>query len=493
MGHFDGDTSLVAEYAWDFEADGVIDAVSPDADPVTHAYSTEGVFTAVFRVRGALGDQDTASLRAFVSDEVPSGSIGPDTTLSPGEALVIVPSVSDDGRLVRYEWDLDGDGEFEIAGAVTDSVVFAGADAGERVVALRATDEDGRATMFARRIRICTLPPPAAPVWPPNGATNVPVRLTIEWSAAEDCAAPALDDFFFSTNAIPTIVSLAQTSITRFSPLLVLEHNRLYRWRVDRTDAGGRLIASEVYSFRTRPVPPGMSYIPPGNATIGSNFQPDERPPHGAYLEGFYIDRLEVTRAQYAEFIAQTGYTPAGGFRSDFPPDEGDLPATNVTWEDAAAYAAWAGKRLPTEAEWEAAARNRATPRFPWGNQVPFPARFCEYANWTRVDSVACEAGPIPVGSRPVGDTPRDVSDMCGNVAEWVADWYDPAYYARPEALALPVGPSSGSMRVVRGGSWRSLPQDATTTRRIAIDPSIGSDEIGFRCAMSIAITDTLR
>src|SRR6185503_13889476 len=133
---------------------------------------------------GAIGDEDTASLRAFVTDEAPSGSIGRDTTVSPGEALVIVPSVGDDGRVVRYEWDLDGDGAFETAGTVSDPIVLAGADAGERIVALRATDEDGRATTFARRVRVCQLPPPPAAVWPPNGATGIPVRLTLEWSEA---------------------------------------------------------------------------------------------------------------------------------------------------------------------------------------------------------------------------------------------------------------------------------------------------------------------
>jgi iron(II)-dependent oxidoreductase len=225
---------------------------------------------------------------------------------------------------------------------------------------------------------------------------------------------------------------------------------------------------------------------------MGSTFEPDEQPPHSVYLEGFYIDRLEVTRDEYADFVEQSGYSPAGGFRSDYPADEGDLPATNVTWDDAVAYAAWLGKRLPTEAEWEVAARNRQTPRFPWGNQIPFPMAFCEYANWTRLDGVPCEGGPIAVGSRPRGDTRTLISDLAGNVAEWVADWYDPEFYGRPESQILPVGPSNGSMKVVRGGSWRARPPDATTTRRSAADPSAGSDEIGFRCVLPIASPDSL-
>jgi iron(II)-dependent oxidoreductase len=335
-------------------------------------------------------------------------------------------------------------------------------------------------------VRVCAAADAPVPVWPPDGATDVPARFAIAWEAADGCAAPVTDEFYLDESAAATTRRLARTTIPVYQHPEPFRHGVTYWWRVVRTDAGGRITSSAVHSFRVRNVPDGMAYVPPGNAFIGSSVVPDERPAHAAYLDAFYIDTREVTRAQYAAFILESGYVPEGTFRGDFPVETADFPVANVSWNDASEYASWLGKRLPTEAEWEAAARNLATPRFPWGNAIPLPRGFCDFANWTSAFAGACADGPVAVGSHTRGDTPIGISDMAGNVAEWVADWYDPSYYATDASRILPLGPINGSTRGVRGGSWRAIPEDCTTSRRAARDPAVASDEIGFRCASGI-------
>ncbi len=485
-GVFDGDTANVAEYAWDFDGDGVRDFRSSTAAAASHAFSSRGEYEARFHVRGVVGDGDSASLSVRVTDEAPTGSIGRDTTVAPGETLVVTPSISDDGRIVLIEWDLDGDGVFETRDATPGVLSLAYAAEGEVVLALRAVDEDGRSSTFARGVRVCAAADAPIPVWPPDGAVDVPARFAIAWQAADGCAAPVTDEFYLDTFASATTRRLPRATIPLYQHAEPFQHGATYWWRVVRTDAGGRITSSSVYSFRVRDVPEGMVYVTAGNAFVGSSVRPEERPAHAAYVDAFYIDAREVTREEYAAFVLKSGYAPEGTFRVDYPSETAEFPAADITWNDASAYASWIGKRLPTEAEWEAAARNRATPRFPWGNAVPLPRTFCEFANWTSAFAGACADGPAAVGSHTRGDTPAGVSDMAGNVAEWVADWYDPNYYATDESRILPLGPMIGSTRGVRGGSWRSVPDDCTTSRRAAHDPAFSSDEIGFRCASGI-------
>lgn len=485
-GAFDGDTTNVAEYSWDFDGDGAREFRSAGSAAASHVFSTRGDYTARFYVRGVGGDEDSAALSVRVTDDAPSGSIGRDTTIAPGETLIVTPSISDDGRIVRVEWDLDGDGVFEADDGGVAGVSLAFATEREVVLALRAFDEDGRSTTFARGVRVCAAAEPALPVWPPDGAVDVPARFTIRWQGATGCAAPITDEFYLDTFAAATTLRLPRTAIPAYQHPAPFAHGAKYWWRVVRTDDGGRVTMGPVYSFRVRGVPPGMVYLEGGNAFVGSNANDDESPAHIAYVDAFYIDAREVTRAQFAAFVMATGYAVQGDFDVGYPPETANLPVANVTWDDASAYAAWQGKRLPTEAEWEVAARNRVTPRFPWGNAVPLPGRFCDFANWTSEFTGACADAPAEAGAHAPGDTPAGISDMAGNVAEWVADWYDPLYYATSDARMLPVGPASGDARVVRGGSWRSFPGDCTTSRRAARDPSSASEEVGFRCALAI-------
>jgi len=189
-----------------------------------------------------------------------------------------------------------------------------------------------------------------------------------------------------------------------------------------------------------------MVYVPAGEFLMGSKDgegQDDERPQHKVFLTGYWIYRTEVTVAQYKKFCQATGRVMA----TDPPWKwQDDHPVVNVFWDDAAAYAQWANAALPTEAQWEKAARGTDSRVYPWGND--WDGEKCQ-------NSVGGKnAGKTaPVGSMPAGASPYGCLDMAGNVWEWCADWYDAGYYKNAPARN-PTGPATGTTRVLRGGSW---------------------------------------
>lgn len=219
-------------------------------------------------------------------------------------------------------------------------------------------------------------------------------------------------------------------------------------------------------------------------APYGSEWKENELPRHSVTLREYYIDRDEVTAAEYAAFLGAGGAplhhrrhqaVVKTSERYAAAPGREREPITFVSWADAEAYCAWAGKALPTEAEWERAAKGGAGERrFPWGDEAPTCERAVLFA---RVD---CEPGVAPVGSRsPQGDSPDGCRDMAGNVAEWTADWYGP--YSE-DAAEDPTGPAEGTLRVMRGGNFRDPPAAVRTTARWGAEPTAYSEAVGFRC-----------
>jgi iron(II)-dependent oxidoreductase len=219
--------------------------------------------------------------------------------------------------------------------------------------------------------------------------------------------------------------------------------------------------------------------IPGGVFLIGADSEGDHSPAHRVRLDAFYIDKYEVTNAQYLRFCQETGHRlpefwEQSGFRCG--PDYPHHPVVGVSWGDAVKYAAWCGKRLPTEAEWEVAARGGLVGRdFPNGDSLD-P---CD-GNYNK----SGQGGPVAIGSYPPNGF--GLHDMQGNVVEWVADFYDAAYYASsPEAN--PQGPETGRFRVIRGGGWHSGAACNRVYFRNALPPNWVDFNVGFRCVKDVA------
>jgi serine/threonine-protein kinase len=273
-------------------------------------------------------------------------------------------------------------------------------------------------------------------------------------------------------------------------------------------------------------------YIPAGEFLMGStsadidhvldmcaHCRPDwfqnETPQRKVHLDAYWIDKTEVTNAMFATFVSETGYetyaeeagagivldllardwklTQGADWRHPRGPTTdinglGDHPVVQVSWHDATAYCEWAGRRLPTEAEWEKAARGTDGRVYPWGNQPPAGNLLnsadgslnVPVADRSQDDSYAFTA---PVGSYPDGASPYGVLDMSGNAWERVGDWYTDDYASLPKSN--PAGPSSGDFGIIRGGSWSRAAWHVRTALRLKYPPENRSSGQGFRCASS--------
>jgi len=245
-----------------------------------------------------------------------------------------------------------------------------------------------------------------------------------------------------------------------------------------------KTVAQDFSMYKTRIGDEGreMVQVPAGPFTMGSNDgDPDEAPERQVFLKGFFIDRNEVTQDEYLRFAKMT--------KRQFPRIEvfeddqskvlkPELAAMSVSWDDAVAYCKWAGKRLPTEAEWEKAGRGEGKRKYPWGDKF--------------MNSMANVDGPedgykylAPPGSFEAGRSPYGLHDMTGNVAEWVADTYDEHYYKKG-GYRDPKGPDEGDLKVVRGGSWRETEQNARLSKRFAAKHWRNDITIGIRCASDL-------
>jgi sulfatase modifying factor 1 len=233
------------------------------------------------------------------------------------------------------------------------------------------------------------------------------------------------------------------------------------------------------------PVP--MVMIPAGEFLMGSpegQGRADEWPQRSVYLDAFAIDQVEVTNERYMAFITATGHrnppNPYGTGPLVSVKGIEQLPVVQSTWYDAKAYCSWAKKRLPTEAEWEKAARGTDGRLFPWGNEPATLKRANFDREWEEDKTL------YPVGSLLGGDSPYGVKDMAGNAREWVADWYEADYY-KQAPVRNPQGPDKkGVVRSIRGGSWHSPVADITTTARGRGGFALQTHGTGFRCARSL-------
>ncbi len=225
------------------------------------------------------------------------------------------------------------------------------------------------------------------------------------------------------------------------------------------------------------PPPDGMVLVRGGVYAIGSESgEPDERPVHRVTLDPFYVDAREVTNEEFARFVEATRYVSEGQWSRYAGKGRERHPVTSVTWNDASAYAAWAGKRLPTESEWEAAARGGLEGKaYPNGDELG-----ADDATFGAFDGM--QIATTPVGSRrPNG---YGLYDTAGNAWEWCSDYYAADAYARAEARD-PKGPSVGAARVARGGSWYEGADEVRVANRLGMTPTLIGPVFGFRCAKS--------
>lgn len=223
-----------------------------------------------------------------------------------------------------------------------------------------------------------------------------------------------------------------------------------------------------------------MILIPAGQFVMGSPMGEgynDEHPQHTVFLDAYYIDKCAVTNAQYNQFIDAIGYrTPK--YLTDARYNQSNQPIVGVTWFDAAAYADWAGKRLPTEAEWEKAARGEDGAKYPWGNE--WSSSRCNANLSSNVGQSTVAVDCFPDGASPYG-----LMNAIGNVWEWCADWYGGNY--AQSSRENPKGHDSGGESVLRGGSWCTTDIEyLRCANRNWFSPDFAFDDAGFRCARYI-------
>lgn len=339
-----------------------------------------------------------------------------------------------------------------------------------------------------------TVPAAFSKTVPVNGAGDQPSTVTLDWS---DSYGATSYSYCFDTSNDHTCSYWIGAGATSQATVSGLRRATTYFWQVRASNdlgvtyADGNAGAS--WSFTTSPgavIPAGMALIPAGEFPMGCD--PDQnggypcwdedRPLHTVYLDAYLIDKTEVTNAQYAQCVAAgkcflyddpesgSSYTRGNYYKN---PAYADYPKIYVTWDSARDYCTWARKRLPTEAEWEKAARGTGVRTFPWGDAVPN----CNLANYN-----SCIGDTDRVGSYPSGASPYGVLDMAGNVAEWVQDWFQWDYYTE-SPFGNPPGPDTGEFRVIRGGDFLSGDNHQRLTARSHAFPYVYTYRLGFRCA----------
>ena len=231
---------------------------------------------------------------------------------------------------------------------------------------------------------------------------------------------------------------------------------------------------------------PEMAHIPAGEFEMGSpdgEGKSNEHPNHKVYLDGFYIDIYEVTFENFEKYLAANADqypTITGWVDRKARPDMLKKPVFGFQWKRCKKYCEWRDKRLPTEAEWERAARGPENRTYPWGNEPPDDKR----ANFGNCCFIQKGTVLSEVGSFELGKSPDGVFDLGGNVAEWVYDWYDKKYYTKGH-YKNPKGPDKGKHHVIRGGAWNSLPVYLRSSSRYGDSDAKDYYGIGCRCAKS--------
>ncbi len=345
--------------------------------------------------------------------------------------------------------------------------------------------------------------PPSQPN-PANTTAQVNPALTLYWELDAIDKSNLVYDIYLEPDDPSPDVQIADNQAGTIANPGVLQTNTTYYWQVIAINSLSLEMKGPVWSFTTDDgaiIPGQMVYIPAGTFQMGCNLNrpgigfsgcpEDQLPLHSVYLDAYYMDQYEVTNGQYRQCVADgacilhlTDTMNHENYATD--PAYSNYPVISVTWSDAISYCTWAGKRLPTEAEWEKAARGPAGNVFSWGDELPD----CTYSNLAlrnQYDYPYCVEDTVRIGSYAKDVSGYGVVDMTGNVSEIVNDWYQFDYYSYSPPVN-PQGPddSNGHNHVVRGGSWALHAGCARNAKRYC-EPTITEwSSTGFRCAASV-------
>ena len=335
----------------------------------------------------------------------------------------------------------------------------------------------------AKAFSVASVPPQIAPAGFINDTTP-----TFTWSKLVGATQYQYQLFKGATLIYTLLVATSACGTTTCSdtPTTVLSAGA-YNWKVQ---AKVGTIWKAYSTAKAFTITGDMVTVPAGNFQMGcdgnpSTCQTDVLPVHTVYLNSFQIDKIEVTNAKYAECVTATICSAPIELKSFTRPAYydnsayADYPVIEVNWLQADAYCTWVGKRLPTEAEWEKAARGTSVRAYPWGAGAPSCSLVNYYPSYP-----GCVGDTSAVGNYPAGASPYGALDMAGNVKEWVNDWYDGTYYGTAPSLNNPTGPATGFWKVVRGGAWTNVANNLRTSIRDIGAPSYTWElDTGFRCA----------
>ena len=485
----------VLTYAWSAAQDNPMQLVLTSTSIVRFTPTLPGQYTFILVVTAGPVASPPDSIRLTVSggdNSAPVAAAGPDYATALGNSFFLdaTASTDADGDSLTFLWEALADpGVVSIADSSAAQTRITPLLPGTYTFLLQVSD--GTLTSTDEITVLVTSEGNVAPVANAGAPQTVAVgsSVVLDASGSLDADGDALTYRWSVGNNPGEPVALSDTAAISpdFRPNLLGTY--VFGLIVNDGNSASLLdttvvtVVSQVFAKRS-----GMIEIPEGSFLMGSEAGlAGESPVHSVAISTFWIDSTEVTSAQYAVCVNDGGCTtPAQRPGCTFGLDErADHPINCVDFSQAAAFCGWADKRLPTEAEWEKTARGpNDERRFPWGDEDPnlylisFPeARLLNYNNNV--------GETVAVGQHPDGVSPYGAHNMAGNVMEWVADWYDPGYYASSPS-SNPPGPTDGEQRVARGGNFLAFRQIVTVSVRIATQPATRDPILGFRCARNL-------